>query len=103
MFHYDVVLGHFPKFEIDFEMDESVTHQVKIELKYEGYNQRQLKEIERFKNLEEIIAPLAFNYTRVHGLSNELREELSIIKPISFGLVSRIQGITPAQISTIMI
>jgi tRNA uridine 5-carboxymethylaminomethyl modification enzyme len=85
------------------DIDEGIARKVEIEIKYEGYIQRQLKEVEKFKNLERIKIPPEFDYARAHGLSNELREKLSRIKPISLGQVSRIPGITPAAISIIMI
>jgi len=81
----------------------SIAQKVEIEIKYEGYIQRQLKEVEKFKNLEKMKIPHDFDYTKVHGLSNELREKLLLIKPISLGQASRIAGITPAAISIIMI
>jgi tRNA uridine 5-carboxymethylaminomethyl modification enzyme len=84
-------------------IDESIAHKVEIEIKYEGYIQRQLKEAEKFKNLEKIKIPQEFDYAKVHGLSNELKEKLLLIKPISLGQASRIPGITPAAISIIMI
>jgi len=84
-------------------IDEHIVQKVEIEIKYEGYIQRHLKEVEKFKNLEKIKIPLDFEYHSVHGLSNELCEKLSTIKPISLGQASRIPGITPAAISIIMI
>jgi len=84
-------------------LSESITSQVEIEIKYEGYIQRQLREIEKFKHLEKIKIPPEFNYTSIHGLSNELTEKLSTIKPVSLGQASRIPGITPAAISILMI
>jgi tRNA uridine 5-carboxymethylaminomethyl modification enzyme len=84
-------------------LDERIIRQVEIEIKYEGYIQRQVQEIEKFKNLEKIKIPPDFDYTSVHGLSNELREKLSSIKPVSLGQASRIPGITPAAISIMMI
>ncbi len=84
-------------------LDERVTRQVEIEIKYEGYIQRQLAEIERFKNLEQIRLPEDFDYRQVHGLSNELKEKLSTIRPSSLGQASRISGITPAAVSVIMV
>jgi tRNA uridine 5-carboxymethylaminomethyl modification enzyme len=89
--------GHHTK------IDERIARHVEIEIKYEGYIQRQLREVEKFKSLEKIRIPPEFDYTRVHGLSNELREKLSTIRPISLGQASRIPGITPAAISIIMI
>lgn len=97
---YDVVdaLARSPE-----PMDKKVTQQVEIEIKYEGYIQRQIKEINRFKNLENQKIPNGFDFQKVHGLSNELKEKLSIIMPTSLGQASRIEGITPAAISAMMI
>jgi tRNA uridine 5-carboxymethylaminomethyl modification enzyme len=85
------------------KIDSSIAQKVEIEIKYEGYIQRQLKEVEKFRNLEKIKIPHEFDYTKIHGLSNELTEKLLLIKPISLGQASRIPGITPAAISIIMI
>ena len=98
--HYENIAflnGHAKK------IDESIAQKVEIEIKYEGYIQRQLNEVEKFKNLEKIKIPHEFDYTKVHGLSNELKEKLLRIKPISLGQASRIPGITPAAISILMI
>jgi len=84
-------------------VDRAVARQVEIEIKYEGYIKKQLREIERFKNLEMVKMPPDFNYPGVHGLSNELKEKLTNIKPTSLGQVSRIEGITPAAISVLMV
>jgi tRNA uridine 5-carboxymethylaminomethyl modification enzyme len=89
--------------ESPHNLNESVTRQVEIEIKYEGYIKRQLKEIEKFKNLERMKIPVDFDFTTVHGLSNELKEKLSAIMPSSLGQASRIDGITPAALSVIMI
>ena len=86
-----------------YNISESVARQVEIEIKYEGYIKRQLKEIEKFKNLERMKIPEDFDFTTVHGLSNELKEKLSAIMPSSLGQASRIDGITPAALSVIMI
>jgi len=82
---------------------KKVARQVEIEIKYEGYIKRQMSEIEKFKNLERIKIPDNFDFTRVHGLSSELKEKLSAISPTSLGRASRIDGITPAALSVIMI
>ena len=84
-------------------LPESVTRQVEIETKYEGYIQRQLQEIERFRHLERIKLPEDLDYGGVHGLSSELREKLISIRPASLGQASRIEGMTPAAISVIMV
>lgn len=80
-----------------------VLQQVEIEIKYEGYIQRQLREIEKFKNLENIKISNDFDFIKVHGLSNELKSKLNSVKPNNLGQVSRIEGITPAALSVIMI
>ena len=84
-------------------VSEKVAKQVEIEIKYEGYIARQLREIEKFNHLEKIKIPGAFDYHAVHGLSNELKEKLNAIQPVSLGQASRMEGITPAAISVLMI
>ncbi len=84
-------------------ISRNVARQVEIEIKYEGYIKRQLREIDKFKNFERVKVPEGFDYTRVHGLSNELKEKLSAILPTSLGQASRVDGITPAALSVIMI
>jgi tRNA uridine 5-carboxymethylaminomethyl modification enzyme len=80
-----------------------VAKQVEIEVKYEGYIQKQLNEIEKFKNMERMKIPEGFDFFRVHGLSNELKEKLSNTKPITLGQVSRIDGMTPSAMSVLMV
>jgi tRNA uridine 5-carboxymethylaminomethyl modification enzyme len=100
--------------ELDYRMVEflakspgtisnAVARQVEIEIKYEGYIQKQLREIERFQNLERIKITQDFDFSSIHGLSNELKEKLTNVKPVSLGQVSRIDGITPAAISVLMV
>jgi tRNA uridine 5-carboxymethylaminomethyl modification enzyme len=97
--NYDVVdhLAQSPD-----PIDPKVAQQAEITIKYEGYIQRQLKEIERFKDLEQTKIPEKFDYAAVHGLSNELKEKLAAVMPDSLGQASRIDGMTPAAISVIM-
>jgi tRNA uridine 5-carboxymethylaminomethyl modification enzyme len=84
-------------------ISEKVARQVEIEVKYEGYINRQLREIEKYQHLERIKIPETFDYSRVHGLSNELKEKLAALRPTSLGQASRIEGITPAALSVLMI
>ena len=77
--------------------------QVEIDIKYEGYIARQRREIEKFQNLERMSIPSDFDFNRVHGLSNELKEKLSTVKPASLGQTSRIDGMTPAALSVLMV
>ncbi|MCB2147862.1 MAG: tRNA uridine-5-carboxymethylaminomethyl(34) synthesis enzyme MnmG [Deltaproteobacteria bacterium] len=80
-----------------------VTRQVEIEIKYEGYIQRQLQEIDKFRHLEQIKLPEELDYNSVHGLSSELKEKLAAVRPASLGQASRIEGMTPAAISVLMV
>ena len=84
-------------------ISKRVARQVEIEIKYEGYIKRQLSEIGKFQNMECMKIPEDFDFSAVHGLSNELKEKLSSIKPSSLGQTSRIDGITPAALSALMI
>lgn len=84
-------------------LSEEVKKRVEIEVKYEGYIQRQLKEVDRFKKMENRKIPLGFSYDHVIGLSNEVREKLNNIRPISVGQASRISGITPAAVSLLLV
>ena len=77
--------------------------QVEIDIKYEGYIQRQFNEIKKFKDLEKIRIPENFTFDTAHGLSNEIREKLTRIRPTSLGQASRIDGMTPAAISVLMV
>jgi tRNA uridine 5-carboxymethylaminomethyl modification enzyme len=82
---------------------ERAQQQVEIQIKYEGYIRRQLNEIKKYKDLEKINIPINFNYSKAHGLSNEIKEKLNQILPKSLGQASRIEGMTPAGISVLMI
>jgi tRNA uridine 5-carboxymethylaminomethyl modification enzyme len=84
-------------------ISKAVARQVEIEIKYEGYIRKQLREIEKFKNLERVKIPAGFVFSTIHGLSNELKEKLASIQPPSLGHVSRIDGITPAAVSVLMV
>lgn len=77
--------------------------QAEIEITYEGYIQRQQNEIKKYKDLERIRIPKHFDYTAAPGLSNELKEKLRQILPASLGQASRIDGMTPAAISVLMV
>lgn len=84
-------------------LNDRVVRQVEIEIKYEGYIRRQQQEIEKFKNLEKIKIPDHFDFYKVHSLSNELKQKLSEIRPLSLGHAARVDGITPVAITAIMI
>ncbi len=77
--------------------------QVEIELKYEGYIQRQYELVEKMEKLEKIQIPLNFNYFNLKTISAEGREKLSKVKPRTIGQASRISGVTPSDISILLV
>jgi len=81
----------------------AVIQQVEIEIKYEGYIQRQLREARKLKGLERVKIPSGFDYRRVHGLSNEMKEKLAAVRPATLAQASRIAGVTPAALSALLI
>lgn len=83
--------------------DQQAAEQVEIQVKYEGYIQRQKDEIEKSLRHENTVIPADFDYDRVKGLSNEVVAKLKDAKPESIGIASRISGITPAAISIILV
>jgi len=85
------------------ELDRPICTQVEIKLKYEGYIKRQLKQVEEFTRLEKKSLPRDLDYDSIGGLRLEAREKLKKIRPASFGQASRISGVSPADISVLMI
>lgn len=83
--------------------DQTVAEQVEIQSKYQGYIDRQADEIEKLRRHEETRIPNDINYHSITGLSNEIRQKLSDIRPETLGQASRIQGVTPAAISLLLI
>jgi tRNA uridine 5-carboxymethylaminomethyl modification enzyme len=96
--------GHLFAFDRDLEnLPKEAWEQVEIQVKYDGYIKRQMEQIERFKKLEEVRFPEDFDFSSVIGLSKEVMEKLTKIRPFSLGQTSRISGITPAAISILMV
>jgi tRNA uridine 5-carboxymethylaminomethyl modification enzyme len=85
------------------ELPDPVKQQVEVECKYAGYLRRQEAEVNKFKHLEQIKISADFPYEQVPGLSNEIREKLAAIRPVSLGQASRVAGMTPAAISILMV
>jgi tRNA uridine 5-carboxymethylaminomethyl modification enzyme len=83
--------------------DKQAAEQVEIQVKYDGYIERQKEEIERQRRNEETIIPADIDYKAISGLSNEVVAKLNQHKPVSIGQASRISGITPAAISMLLV
>ena len=84
-------------------LPSDVTEQVEIEVKYEGYIKRQQRQVERFRKSENQLIPEELDYADVYGLRPEARQKLAAIRPRSVGQASRIAGVTPADISVLLI
>ena len=84
-------------------LPKAVWYQAEISLKYEGYIKRQLKQVEEFAKMEARLLPEDIDYDEVTGLRLEAREKLKKIRPHSFGQASRISGVSPADISVLMV
>lgn len=82
---------------------DKVLEQIEIELKYEGYIKRQFETIEKLERYEDVKIPLTLNYSNIKQLSTEGREKIAKFKPRSIGQASRISGVTPSDISVLLI
>jgi len=83
--------------------EEQVTAEVETRIKYEGYIDRQERQVEKLKRMENVRLPEKIDYQNIHGLSTEVREKLSKVRPISLGQTSRIAGVTPAALMAIQV
>jgi len=82
---------------------EEVAMEVETRIKYEGYIERQERQVEKTKRMETVRLPEDIEYSAIHGLTNEVREKLGRVRPISLGQASRISGVTPAAIMAIQV
>lgn len=85
------------------DLDPNIFEQVEIEIKYEGYIQKQLKQVEQMRKLETKLLPKDCDYREIKGLRLEAQEKLNKIKPLNIGQASRISGVSPADISVLLI
>lgn len=85
------------------ELPEDIVEQININIKYEGYIKRQLKQVESFKKLEGKKLDPEFDYSMVSGLRREAIQKLNLYKPLSIGQASRISGVSPADISVLLV
>ena len=85
------------------ELPEDVCQQVEINIKYDGYIRRQMKQVEQFKKLEQKKLPEDIDYEEVGSLRIEARQKLEAYRPVSIGQASRISGVSPADISVLLV
>jgi tRNA uridine 5-carboxymethylaminomethyl modification enzyme len=96
--HELVSLGILPA-----DTDPDLMREIQIRVKYDGYIERQAREAERFRKMERVKIPEDLDFSAVQGLSRELREKLSSVRPRSLGQASRVPGITPAALTALMV
>jgi tRNA uridine 5-carboxymethylaminomethyl modification enzyme len=84
-------------------LTKDIIKQIEVSLKYEGYIKKQLQQIEKFKDLEERKLPIELDYLKIDNLRLEARQKLDAIKPVSIGQASRISGVSPSDISVLLV
>jgi len=84
-------------------LPDAVKEQVEIEIKYEGYIERQLRQVEQFKKMEKKKIPDDLDYDKVESLRLEARQKLKLFRPVSVGQASRISGVSPADVSVLLV
>jgi len=84
-------------------LPEDVAEQVNIAIKYEGYIQKQMQQVEQFKKLEGRKLPQDLDYSTIDNLRLEARQKLNAIKPLNVGQASRITGVNPADVSNLLV
>jgi tRNA uridine 5-carboxymethylaminomethyl modification enzyme len=97
---YEFIEKHSPS---DRLLTKEIKKQVEIQVKYDGYIQRQMEMAEKLKRVEEKRIPEDFNYGIINGLSKEIQDKLKEIRPVNLGQASRIPGITPAAVSLLLV
>ena len=97
---YDIVAPLDPKRP---KLMRGVAEQVNIHMKYDGYIQRQMHQVEQFQKLENKKLPESLDYNEVPSLRTEARQKLTAVRPLSIGQASRISGVSPADISVLLV
>ena len=85
------------------ELDPLVKEQIEVEIKYEGYIKRQQAAIDEMRRLENKLLPEDIDYSQIKGLRIEAKEKLSKIRPRNLGQASRISGVSPADLSVLIV
>lgn len=87
----------------EVELSQEVTEQVEIQIKYEGYIDKSLQQVDRLKKLEDKKIPENIDYEAINGIATEARQKLSKVRPLSIAQASRISGVNPADISILLV
>ncbi|MGD9032786.1 MAG: tRNA uridine-5-carboxymethylaminomethyl(34) synthesis enzyme MnmG [Desulfobacteraceae bacterium] len=100
----EIFFEHLREFDPGLDaVEERIAEEVETRIKYEGYILRQERQVEKLKRMEHVKLPEEIDYKTVYGLSKEVKEKLSRVRPISLGQASRISGITPAALMAIQV
>ena len=97
---YQLLSVYFPDFP---EISPEAAEQVEIDIKYEGYIMKQIQQVERFNKMEQKKIPSALDYGKIQGLSKEAQQKLSSVRPAFLGQAARISGVSPADISILLV
>ncbi len=100
-FTYNQLMEQFPEIVRDHGVE--INQQIELQLKFAGYIERQKNEVAKLDTIENVIIPMDFDYSTVIGLRNEAREKLQRVRPLSLGQASRISGVSPADITILMV
>ncbi len=100
-YSYTHMLAEFPDDIIDHGRE--INTQIELYLKYAGYIERQAKEVSKLESIEKMLIPSTLDFSEVRGLSNEAKNKLCRIQPVNLGQASRISGVSPADISILMV
>ncbi|MCM8763469.1 MAG: tRNA uridine-5-carboxymethylaminomethyl(34) synthesis enzyme MnmG [Candidatus Omnitrophica bacterium] len=97
--------AHFKELDMNLEkvISENAFSEIEIEIKYEGYINRQKEEVRRMQKIERIKIPSGFEYAKIPALSSEVKEKLNKFKPLTLGQASRISGVNPSAISILWV
>ena len=87
----------------DFELPEDVAEQVEIQIKYSGYINKSLQQVERMKKMDEKKIPDGIDYYAIGGLATEAKQKLDEVRPLSIGQASRVSGVNPADVSILLV
>ena len=100
----EIFFEHLLLFDPDLEgIDEDAANEVETRIKYEGYIKRQETHVEKLKKMENKRIPDELDYEDVYGLTKEVKEKLTRVKPLSLGQASRISGVTPAALMALQV
>lgn len=100
----EIYFEHLIAFDAELsDVEEQVAAEVETRIKYEGYIDRQQRQVEKLKRMDSVRIPEDLDYGKVHGFSTEVKEKLSRVRPVSLGQASRISGITPAALMALQV